>query len=145
MHDRFLVSLLWFTIAGTLFILWSGSTYHTFYKIRCLSVALFTIPAELLMIRLCRSGWNGTWAGICKCWGCNYLWCRLSQSVLCSDSAIFCIHEIYIRRKQYLRLTYVISMNRTVIIQLCQGKYSFPFYGTFNEIQMWIQIFQLPT
>ncbi len=26
----------------------------------------------------------------------------------------------------------VISMNRTLIIQLCQGKDSFPFYGTFN-------------
>ncbi len=42
MHDRFLVSLSLsrFAIARTLFILWSGSTYHTFYKIRCLSVVL---------------------------------------------------------------------------------------------------------
>ncbi len=27
---------------------------------------------------------------------------------------------------------YVISMYRTLIIQLCQGKDSFPFYGTFK-------------
>ncbi len=40
--DRVIVSLSLsrFTIAHTLFILWSGSTYHTFYKIRCLSVVL---------------------------------------------------------------------------------------------------------
>ncbi len=40
--DRVIVSLLLsrFAIARTLFILWSGSTYHTFYKIRCLSVVL---------------------------------------------------------------------------------------------------------
>ncbi len=30
--------------------------------------------------------------------------------------------------------TYVISMNRTLIIQLCQDKHSFPFYATFNII-----------
>ncbi len=29
---------------------------------------------------------------------------------------------------------YVISMYITLIIQLCQGKHSFPFYGTFNGI-----------
>ncbi len=40
--DRVIVSLLLsrFAITRTLFILWSGSTYHTFYKIRCLSVVL---------------------------------------------------------------------------------------------------------
>ncbi len=27
----------------------------------------------------------------------------------------------------------VISMYSTVIIQLCQGKYSFPFYGNFKK------------
>ncbi len=34
------LSLSRFAIARTLFILWSGSTYLTFYKIRCLSVVL---------------------------------------------------------------------------------------------------------
>ncbi len=38
-----------------------------------------------------------------------------SQLVLCSDSPIFIV---------------------TVIIQLCQGKYSFPFYGTFNILKI---------
>ncbi len=40
--DRVIVSLSLsrFAIARTLFILWSGSTYHTFYKISCLSVVL---------------------------------------------------------------------------------------------------------
>ncbi len=40
MQDRVLLSLLRFAIAQTLFILWSGSTYQTFYKIRRLSVVL---------------------------------------------------------------------------------------------------------
>ncbi len=51
-------------------------------------------------------------------------------------SVVFCIHEIYIRRRNngVWGSLYVISMYRTVIIQLCQGKYSFPFYGTFKII-----------
>ncbi len=48
-------------------------------------------------------------------------------------SVVFCIHNIYIRRrKQWCLSLYVISMYRTLIIQLCQGKYSFLFYGTFQ-------------
>ncbi len=41
-QNRFFLSpsLSRFTITWTPFILWSGSTYHTFYKIRCLSVVL---------------------------------------------------------------------------------------------------------
>ncbi len=38
--DRIIVSFSRYAIARTLFILWSGSTYHTFHKIRRLSVVL---------------------------------------------------------------------------------------------------------
>ncbi len=35
------------------------------------------------MVRLCRFGWPRTWAGICKCWGRNYLWSRLLRHSWC--------------------------------------------------------------
>ncbi len=41
-------------------------------------------------------------------------------------SGVFCIHKVYIRRRNGVWGSwYVISMYRTLIIQLCQGKYSF--------------------
>ncbi len=45
--------------------------------------------------------------------------------------SVFFIHEIYIRRRKLWCLR-LISMHRT-LIQLCQGKDSFPFYGTYNK------------
>ncbi len=66
MHDRFLVSLLTFEICDStysVFLLWSGSTYHTFYKIRCLSVVLgicksfAIILSHLSLLCLCGK-WN---------------------------------------------------------------------------------------
>ncbi len=65
MHNRFLLSLSLsrFAIARTLFILWSSSTYHTFYKIRCLSVVLricksfAIILSHLSLLCLCGK-WN---------------------------------------------------------------------------------------
>ncbi len=49
-------------------------------------------------------------------------------------SVVFCIHEVYIRRGNngVWGSLYGIFMTWTFIIQLCQGKYSFPFYGTFK-------------
>ncbi len=55
-------------------------------------------------------------------------------------SVVFCTHEIYIRRRNngVWGSQYVISMYITLIIQLCQGKYSFPVYGTFNRYYIYI-------
>ncbi len=53
-------------------------------------------------------------------------------------SVVFFIHEIYIRRMNQKEAVwgsrYVISMYITLIIQLCQGKDSFPFYGTLKIV-----------
>ncbi len=61
-----------------------------------------------------------------------------SQSVWYSDSPIFqwSLHEIYIRRRKngVWVSRYVISIYRSLIIQLCQGKYSFPFYSTYKAL-----------
>ncbi len=51
-------------------------------------------------------------------------------------SVVFFIHEIYMkegRNNGVWGSLYVISMYRTLIIQLCQSKDSFPFYGTFKQ------------
>ncbi len=63
MHNCVLLSLSRFAIARTLFILWSGSTYHTFYKIRCLSVVLRICKSLAIILShlslLCSCGkWN---------------------------------------------------------------------------------------
>ncbi len=50
---------------------------------------------------------------------------------------VFFIHEIYIRRRKQWCLRLIVChfhVQNTVIIQLCQGKYSFPFYGTFKSL-----------
>ncbi len=49
-------------------------------------------------------------------------------------SVVFCIHKIHIRRRKQWCVRLTKCLNRTLIIQLCQGKYGFPFYGTFNKL-----------
>ncbi len=90
-------------------------------------------------------GWPRTWAGICKCRGVTISDpdCSITVCVMfwfAYFSVVFCIHEIYIRRRNngVWGSRYVISMYRTLIIQLCQGKYSFPFYGTFKTCFFWV-------
>ncbi len=98
-----------------------------------LPFSLLSTLVELLMVRLV--------AGLEHGWVYANVHIRIqtvtSQSIMfwfTYFSVVFCIHKIYIRRRRQwcLRLTYVIWMYRTVIIQLCQVKYSFPFYGTFK-------------
>ncbi len=77
-------------------------------------------------------GWPTTSAGICKCWGV----------IITVGVMFFFIHKIYIRRRKLwcLRLTVCLSMYRTLIIQLCPSKDSFPFYGTFKLQKLTILI-----
>ncbi len=72
MHDRFLVSLslLRFAIARTLFILWSGSTYHTFYKIRCLSVVLRICKSFVIVL--------SHLSLLCLCGKWNFMYCNVT-------------------------------------------------------------------
>ncbi len=69
-------------------------------------------------------GWHRTWAGICKCWGLTISDpdCSVTVSVM-SRFAYFSVVFFYSRD---------LHKYRTLIIQLCQGKHSFPFYGTFT-------------
>ncbi len=66
---NFLVSLSRFTIAIALFILWSCSTYHTFYKIRSFSVVLricksfAIILSHLSLFCLCGK-WNHMYCNV---------------------------------------------------------------------------------
>ncbi len=57
-----------------------------------------------------------------------------NKLVLCSDSPIFqwSVEFTRLRNNGVWGSHYVISMHRTVIIQLFRGKYSVPFYGTFK-------------
>ncbi len=64
------LSLSRFTIAWTLFILWSGSTYHTFYKIRCLSV-VFRICKSFAIILSHLSL-------LCLCGKWNFMYCNVT-------------------------------------------------------------------
>ncbi len=69
MHDRLLLSLSRFAIERNLFILWSDSTYHTFYKIRCLSVVLRICKSFAIILShfslLCLSGkWNRMYCNV---------------------------------------------------------------------------------
>ncbi len=121
-------------------------TLHLFPWSAIFAVVLacfFTIPAELLMIRLCRFGWwlvagleHGRVFANVEGVTVSDPNCNVTVGVMfwfAYFSVVFCIHAIYIRRKQWcLRLTVCLSMCRTVIIQVCQGKYSFPFNVTFN-------------
>ncbi len=73
---------------------------------------------------------------LCKCWGVTISDpdCYITVCVMFwfACFSVFFIHEIYIRRRKLWCLR-LISMHRTLIIQLCQGKDSFPFYGTCNK------------
>ncbi len=73
MHNRFIVSLSLsrFAIARTLFILWSGSTYHTFYKIRCLSVVLRICKSFAIIL--------SHLSLLCLCGKWNYMYCNVRQ------------------------------------------------------------------
>ncbi len=100
---------------------YSGSTYHTFYNINIYFHDLsFSLLSSLVYSQYLQNfwwfgcagsagGWHRTWAGICKCWGCNYsrLWrdpdCNVTVGVMfwvAYFSVVFCLHEIYIRRSK---------------------------------------------
>ncbi len=118
---------------------WNITFISMICHFRCCPRLFLHNTCRLLMIRLCRFGWPRTWAGICKCWDVTISDpdCNVQVGVMfwfTYFSVVFCIHEIYIRRSKVwcLRLMVCHFMYRTVNIQLCQGKYSFPFYGTFK-------------
>ncbi len=71
MHDCFLVSLSLsrFAITRTRFILWSGSTYHTFYKIR-LSVVLRICKSVAIVLRYISL--------LCLCGKWNFMYCNVT-------------------------------------------------------------------
>ncbi len=54
----------------TLFILWSGSTYHTFYKIRCLSVVLRICKSFAIILS------HLSW--LCLCGKRNLMYCNVT-------------------------------------------------------------------
>ncbi len=65
----FLLSLLRFAIAQTVFILWSSSTYHTFYKIRYLSVLRISKSFAIILSHL---------SLLCLCGKWNLIYCNVT-------------------------------------------------------------------
>ncbi len=72
----------------------------------------------------------------------SIIWSRLlRQSVLCSDSPVF---QWSFKTTRFTwggnygvwGSLHVISMYRTLIIELCQGKDSFSFYGAFKTTKL---------
>ncbi len=103
----------------------------------------------------CLSSANCLWAFLCIILRRGFLlglhvypahYCN--KLVLCSDSPIFqwSVEFTRLRNNGVWGSHYVISMHRTVIIQLFRGKYSVPFYGTFkvkikSKAKVWYFVF----